>query len=161
MEMSEVTEDEAQAAGRAVAEMALCGHRHAALLPVALGNKKPSGILYCHACGAYCLTNTVHADTRATLADVARSKGAWNVPGLVQRMKSLIQGLEEHPNRKCTGPHGWCGKPAVYVCTEGDVVATADWQGMQWFACAEHTGGHAKEPIGDFFARLRESEGGR
>jgi len=63
------------------------------------------------------------------------------------------------PERKCNGgPDGpWCGEPAVFVCTEGKVPAVRDWQGLQWFACAKHTGGHATEAIEAFFARLAPS----
>lgn len=41
-------------------------------------------------------------------------------------------------DRRCQGPHGWCGKIAIVVCTAVD--------GLQWYACeaSEHRhGAHA------------------
>lgn len=57
---------------------------------------------------------------------------------------------------KCNGGQKgpWCGKPAVFVVTQGRVPAKHDWERLQWFTCADHTEGNATEPLEEFLTRV-------
>lgn len=54
--------------------------------------------------------------------------------------------MNEHPERKCAGPHGWCGKIATVVCTADDR--------LQWYACDDkrHHHGARVQTIAQWWA---------